>query len=394
MPAADMTTPEQEPLLERWGKTYFRLLSRDARIVDIDGVHFLNDEERAALAAVQRGAITRAALAGACSTVIAATTEVLAHPLLGPDPDHAGWEALARFWAIVGGVTVLASILEILFLYWDGLRSVHRLTVVAGLDLFPQAHGTDEKHLVAGAMARAALELPNPTGAIFGVNPRRDASRFRLMMASLVYKLKVSLSSFLTKMFVRRMLGRALVRAWLPFVAVPITAAWNAYVSFLVMREARVRAMGPSAAKELVSSVFEGVPELSPEARAVAVRAVASSIVRTEDMHPNLVALLHEVVARVGQVAESVMDAIDDTRLFLERLGALAQAEQRVALRILMVAAVIDGRITRAERGLLREARRVCGLPEDSGRVESLRRAFVSGDPLPPGILLQSDSGS
>ena len=37
---------------------------------------------------------------------------------------------------------------------------------------------------------------------------------------------------------------------WLPFVAVPITAAWNAYVCRLIMREARIRAMGPSDASE------------------------------------------------------------------------------------------------------------------------------------------------
>jgi hypothetical protein len=235
-------------------------------------------------------------------------------------------------------------------------------------------------------MARAALELPNPTDELFGVNPQREASKLGLLFASLVYKAKVSVSNFLAKMLVRRILGRALVRAWLPFVAVPITAAWNGVVCWLILREARIRAMGPSAASEMVSVVFDGVGELGELARAAVVRAVAASIVRTVDLHPNLVALLVEVRARVpprrvvGDARET--DRLDDPRVFLEVLGELQEHEQRLVLRVLSVAAAIDGRLTRAEKRLLRDARAACGLPDDVRPTERLRRAFTSGDPI------------
>lgn len=370
----------QEPLLVRWGVRYFRELSRSQGPVDAgDGVHFLNPDERAALRRIERGAIVRAAIAGALSTIVAAVAEVLAHPLLGPDPDHASFEQNARFWGIVAGATVLASIIEILYLYWDGLRAVHALSRAAGLDLFPDQ---DDDAALAGAMARAALELPNPTGRHHGVDPWREASRLRLVVASIVYKLKISVTNFAVKMLVRRMLGRAVVRTWLPFVAVPITAAWNGVVCWLVMREARIRAMGPSAAHEMIALAFATARDVDDETRRVAVRAVASSIVRTEDMHPNLAAVLREVIAR----APSMEDAtdLDLPSAFLARLRDLDGARQRFVLRVLAVASIIDGRLTRAEKALLVDARTACGLGSDLSAVERLRVAFLAGDPIDP----------
>lgn len=379
------TKPASDPLLVRMGVRYFRALSREhGAVTDTDGVHVLNAEERAELRRVQRAAILRAALAGAVSTVVSGTAEVLAHPLLGADPDHAPTSATVRFWLVVGVATALASVVEILFLYWDGLRAVHRLSRTAGLELFPDG---GEDAALAGAMARAALELPNPPGRRHGVDPWREASRLRLVTASLVYKAKVSLTNFAAKALVRRALGRAAFRAWLPFVAVPVTAAWNAVVAWLIVREARIRAMGPSAAREMLRTISErAAPHArDDEARAMAVRAVASAIVRTEDMHPNLAAVLGEVLASAPTMGEA--DDLDAPQVFLARLATLETNRQRFVLRVLAVASVIDGRLTRAERALLREARRACGLDADLSAIEALRAAFVRGEPLRPELL-------
>jgi hypothetical protein len=371
----------QDPILVRWGVRYFRELSKRHGPVDAgDGVHFLNPEERVALRNVERRAITRAALAGATSTIVAAVTEVLVRPLLGPDDRLASVGQEVRFWSVLGLATIVASTVEILFLYWDGLRSVHALSRAAGLDLFPNE---DDNAALAGAMARAALELPNPTGSHHGVDPWREASRFRLVLASIVYKLKISVTNFAVKAFVRRMLGRAVVRSWLPFVAVPITAGWNAFICWLIMREARIRAMGPSAAFEMIGIAYSSIAEhdLDPATRRVAVRAVASSIVRTEDMHPNLAAVLREVLARAPTSDDDAAD-LDAPKIFLDRIAKLSNAQQRFVLRVLAVASVIDGRLTRAEKGLLVDAHQACGLRVDLGLVEELRVAFLAGDPI------------
>lgn len=371
VPAAEAA--ETPPLLERLGVRYFRSLSRRVTRRDEDGaVHRLTAGEREALKAIQRGAVLRASAAGALSTIVSAVAEVLVTP-----PEGAEENAIV-FWGVVGLSTAIASVIEILYLYWDGLRAVHGLATAAGLDLFPRG---DAEQALAAAMARAALELPNPPRPAIGIDPHREVSKFRLVLASLVYKLKVSVTNFVVKALVRRVLGRAVVRTWLPFVAVPVTAAWNGFVCWLILREARVRAMGSSAAEELVGDIFELETTVSEAQRESALRAVAATIVRTADLHPNHLAVLAAVRARRGAGPEP--QALDDTARFLEQLRALAPEERPLVLRVLAVAAIIDGRTTGAERRLWDEARQAVGLAPDETALRALLKAFVQGESVP-----------
>ena len=365
-----------QPLLERLGVLYFRRMSSSLPNVDArDAIYVLNADERKALAGIVRGTVFRACLAGAASAAIAAAAEAYAEKTYGAT--HANFDVALHYWGIVIGFTVVAAILEILFLYWDSLRAVHRMARAAGYDPFG-SNASEDQAAVAAALARAALELPNPTESAFGVNPHREASKLKLLLASLLYKIKVSVTNFAIKLLVRRIAGRALVRTWLlPFLAIPGTAAWNGIVCYVVLREARIRVMGPSAAHELVAAIFDQKVDLSTEARITLVRAVASSIVRTEDLHPNLQSVLVEVMRRIE---DPLPDGIDDASVFLDKLGRLTVPEQRMVLRVLAAAAIIDGRFSGTEKNLVQEALARCGLSSDVGPVERLRRAFVRGD--------------
>ncbi len=354
-----------KPLLERVAVGYFQRRSAGAKVEAADAIHFLNPEERAGLKRVQRGAIARAALAGTLSASIAAAAEVVANDVADP----------VKYWLLFGGATLVAAVLEILYLYWDTLRSMHQLASVAGLTLLGEG---EESSVLVDGLARAALELPNPIEGPHGINPRRESSKWQLALASLVYKAKVGITNFLVKMLVRRMLGRVFVRSvvmnFLPFVAVPITAVWNGIVSWLILREGRIRAMGPSAAKAMVAHIFDGVT-LSPEGRLAVVRAVGAAIVRTQDLHPNLVALLNEVTARTV-----VTEQLDDVSLFLSSVARLSAGEQRVMRQVLAVALIIDGRFTVRERRLWRDVCEAVGARVDFEPVEALRKAFSLGE--------------
>lgn len=379
---AEDSTPKKAPFLERFALGYLeRRAGEEPPPEDVDGVHVLNPEERKALRGIERGMVGRAALAGALSATIAAIADVLAYPLLGVDPDQATIWQLAEFWLVVAPVIGIAAAIEIGYLYWDALRSVHLLSRAAGLTLFDELDRDGEgPSNVATAMARAALELPNPQAGQWGIDPHREISKLRLVAATIFYKAKVGVTSFLIKALIRRLAGRALLRVWLVFVGVPVTAAWDAAVAFKVIREARLRAMGPSAASELVTGILgaHGAP-LSDEAEVAILRSVGGSIVRTHDRHPNLLALLRELEAHLGERDDIVLD---DTQVFLDGLEQLEAAEQEVVLRVLAVAAIIDGRLVANERRLLAEAQLRCGRTPDHGPIRKLLRAFIAGDPL------------
>jgi hypothetical protein len=377
-------TPPPKPLLERVAVQYFARRSERVRPAvtpapAADAVHFLNPAERGAMKQVVRGAIVRSGIAGALSGGVSAIAEVWATPMV---PEGAGFfsEPSLKFWLIVGGATAVASVAEILFLYWDILRSTHELARAAGLELFGANRKASDEALVE-ALARAALELPNPIDDPRGVNPRRESSSLRLLLASLAYKAKVGVTNFLAKMLLRRVLARVLVRGTLqtllPFVGVPVTALWNALVTWWVLREARIRAMGPSASQELVNVIFGDAPSLSDEGRVSAARAVAASIVRTQDLHPNLTALLDEVMEHVKRTGNAELDDVGE---FLAGLKRLPAAEARVSIQVLAVACIVDGRFSPREQQLWRDALAAAGKPIELTTVEQLRVAFVRGD--------------
>ena len=357
--------------MARVGRRYFARRSGSRRAAQSgDALHVLNAEERAGLRRVQLGAIARAALAGALSGGACAAAEVYADArMIGHVVDY---------WLFLGIVTVIASILEIAFIYWDTLRSVHELAAVAGLELFGPDRSTSDDALV-DALARAALELPNPPDLGMGVNPHRESKKWQLVLASLAYKAKIGVTNFIVKLLLRRVLGRVLVRGalrFLPFVSLPVTALWNGIVMFNVLREARIRAMGPSAIEEAVELAFAKVPAISVAGRLSAVRAVAAAIVRTQDLHPNLVRLLKVVTERAGEVGAG---ELDDVTLFLQSLKSLIAEERALSLEMLTVACIIDGRVSRRERALWVEAMTAAGSPLRDTELHDRRNAFISG---------------
>jgi hypothetical protein len=344
-----------------------------------DPVHILNQEERRQLTRLQWGAILRAFMVGAVAGgVVALALQVFA-PLKGED-----WHDQIDYWIVVGVIGVVSALAEVAFMYWDSLRTVHRLAHSVGLDAFmtDDDRNTDaERAAVAAALARAALELPNPPDEVFGVNPRRELSRWRLILVTIFYKAKISLTNFIIKALVRRMLGRAGVRTWLHFVGVPVTALWNCTVSWTVMRQARIRVMGPSAAMEYVSVILDREPPLSRRGKLIALRAVGCTIVSTKDMHPNLRALLGHLHKRLG---EPPQEGFDDRARFLDEIRGLDRIGQNLVLRILAVAIIIDGRIARGERQLMEDALEACGrATADAELLDRLRRGFVRGEPAP-----------
>jgi hypothetical protein len=375
-----MTSPVEEelkrPLLERLGLAYFERRGTPERVDD--AAHILDEEEQGQLRAIERGAITRAFIAGAISAAISGAVEWWADGVYGErgtDP------SVVLYWLLLGTVTGAATAVELGFLYWDALRSARNLADAAHLRLFVDGVPPTPRR-VAYALSRAALELPNPTDSHV-LDPHREANKTLLAVWALVYKLKVGATNFLVKALIRRAAGRVAVRSWLPFVAVPITGAWNAWVAWRVMREARIRVIGPSAARAFLESIEPRLRASRPEVREACVRAVASAIVRTQDLHPNLEVLLVELL-------EDEHDDIDVSARFIDVLDALAEDERRLPLEVFSYALALDGRLHRREVRMWKELMAHVGRAGDKHALREITREFRAGLPLDEGKLARA----
>jgi len=360
------TTPEtrQRSLLESWGMRRLRTQSKSQD----DVIEVLTPEEQQELRRIQRGAVGRAAGAGALSALVSAAAAIVAG-----DPELAP----VRYWTMVGAATLVASVFEIGFLYFDALRAVREMAAAAGLSLDPETEQAD----LAAALARAALELPSPPHNALAVDPHREASRLTLALAGLLYKAKIALSSFLLKALLRRALGRAVARSALELIAIPVTALWNAVVTHWVLGEARLRIIGPSAGIELLRWT-----DHADDDRSLSLKAIACVIVKAQSVHPNT-----EHLGRLFLGSQTAPADLGDEASFLGELRAASPAQARSTLRTLASAAIIDGRLTRRERKLLERAFDARGLETPWDELEDLRRHMVAGDGLRKDLLVRLD---
>ncbi len=335
-------------------------------------VSHLDAREREELRSVERRAVVRAGVAGAISAGIAAMVTLQVSHLEHTDA--------TMYWLWVGGVGAVTAAFEVTYLYWDALRAVRQMAKVSGVRLYS---GQTLDQGVAVSLARAALELPTPRDNPLGVDPHREARRWQLVLIALLYKAKVGLSTFVLKVVLRRVFGRLLARAAFEFVAIPVTALWNVVVCYRVLREARIRAMGPSFAKELAAWVLAPVRDAggpnAEDLRLIA-WALGTSIVKNGFVHPNWVALIVHL-----ELPEKTDGDFGDCPRFLRQLKMAAAPRQRAGLRALLAAAILDGRISRLERQWVEVAFAMTGArTAPLAEMSRACRAFSAGDAFDP----------
>jgi len=327
-----------------------------------------------ALFTIEKQTARRASIAGALSATCSALAFLYADPLLPmDDSSQVTWGSIAEYWLIVGSVIIVATTLEIIYLYWDGIRAVHQMSLKV-----PIAMSTisDERHYVLRALVRAALELPNPTDSVINVDPHKETSKIKIIVAALVYKSKIALTNFMVKMLIKKLLGRAALRGWLEFIAIPITAIWNYVVSRYVMREASTRIRGPATVSEIFSHILAAHGPLSDQSKELILRAVVSAIVRSSDFHPNVYYLYHLVAAKMD---ETSLAHLDDSQRFIDVLSRAGKSDKALALQVLVVASIIDGKLPRKEKKLLEESFGVCHVAYDVSHIKLLKKRFLQG---------------
>ncbi len=358
-------TPSKPPRLEQFGARFVR-----TRAAALEEAALRWSHERDAFRRLQWLASGRAALSGILTSGAVATAEVTAS-LWWPEPvfDHQ-W----RWWLLVLGTTAVFAVAEISFLIWNALDATSRTARIAGVRDWTR---------LERPLARAALEMPNPRDGHPAVDPLRESSKLALLVLTLLYKAKLAATKFVLKQIFRRMLGRAAVRGFLPFIAVPVTAVWNVIVTLRILRQARLRAVGPRAVEQAVALLFPaGAPAPSPVEAEALLRAVGSAIVRTRDLHPNLEHLLHELERRCAHREGHLPERLDDPQRFLGQLRMLGAATQERALLALGLACALDGRIGRRETGLLQAAHAVAGRDCALQRWRTIARAVREGAPF------------
>jgi hypothetical protein len=280
-------------------------------------------------------------------------------------------------------------VIEMVVLFWLGLRTTHGLACLTGDHRPHQSPLLPEMDAVPNILARAALELPDPVIHYLGIDPLKHVPKSKLLFVSLLYKVKVILSSSLVNFILMGIFGKGTSRLGFSWIAIPITGLWDAFVIYKVAREARLRLFGNRLAHHIASEIVrpEIMNHLSPTAKEGAIRAVATMMVLSQNYHPNMLILL----VKMSETFE-----IDDTHQydnwddFLALLTTITEKERYFILDLLCVAAAFDGHLSRLERYHLPQA--FAELTEVyMQRIEKLITVLLNGQLHQAKILCQLD---
>lgn len=362
--AQDLPEPNA---LERRASLYLEQRSNGVERGDRSG-----GVDRDKLARVRRNAVAWAVVSGLLSGAIIGGSEAwLRLVYQGGIESLPFWDQVpywAAFYAFVGLITVV----EMAFLYWNALDATARINALLGAPL----DGEERSALLSIGLARAALEAPNPHHVVHGVDPYALMPRWRLIAQNLLYKVKVGASSFIIRIVMRRLFARAALRGFIPLLAIPLYAVWNAWITWRIIDEAKLRALGPGAIDTVVEILKSREGGLSDEAIEILLHGVAETVMRGYDAHPNYILLVKRLVEEVDPDREEIETGWESDR---DNLDKLDEHEKTIVLDVLTLATVLAGTPRRAQRKFLQDAHEHADRSIDPKVLKKLAKAFSAG---------------
>ncbi|MGL6268966.1 MAG: LBF_2804 family protein, partial [Chitinophagaceae bacterium] len=196
----------------------------------------------------------------------------------------------------------------------------------------------------------------------------------------LLFILKATLTNFIFRFFIQRVMGRYLVRAIQDFAGIPIFAFWNAYGTRTILKEARVIILGQNLIEVLMNriKITGGFPEEKKSLISDTMQYIAIS---KRDFHQNHFLLtrnlfeLFGIEERVGHWEE---------KKYIEDLKAADQIVRNQCLFIILLGDILDGKISSRERFKLKKLRDSGLLNYSDQEMKKIAKDFLDGRGIEP----------
>ena len=329
---------------------------------------------------IESGVVWRGSFAGAICGFVSAFGVEFADQFRFAGPSSF-WQQLP-FYLISFGVGAIATVLEITFILWDGTRSALRIGEVAQVLDVQESVELERMEL---SLVRAGLDVPAPRTPWRGIDPLLGSSRWQILFVALLYKLKIAGTSVIVKgLFGKisaRLSGRILSRSVVELAAVPVFALWNAYICSRVMREARVRALGPSLTEELLKRAFpNGFESLDRDLQRACIACVRDQIIIAKCRHPNLIRMGHMLFVCSRFVT---FDEIGEFTVFSALENALPP-QKKIILEFFLIITVLDGKLSSKDCRMINRLALVAGMDSKNTvkRAKIYAKAILMGNPL------------
>ena len=252
-------------------------------------------------------------------TVCACVHHANGELVLGNDND------VLKFWAVYIPVLFLFGVIEIFTLFYCAMTFTTQVAWALDIRLSPV---NADRAFVTNVLVRTAFEMGDSNKAVLGVDPGASTSDYKKFIVLLVYKLKVVLTGMILKLLVNAVASVEFSywsRPWLGMVVA--TVAWDAYVGYSILMQARIRGLGVYASVEIMNEVldmfYSSTDDIPRLAKVQITRAVGVAIVVNGCLHPSMELQLRHAIQFLGLRGTGVVSTsgvLDDVDGFLSDL--------------------------------------------------------------------------
>lgn len=363
---------------EKLAKNYFTTLFEQTDKKGTDAFYHLSEAEQRLIKKIKQRSLWYSALFGALG-VILLYLPIHIYPKLFPtfslELPWAGKTVIP--WAYFLYMVFLA-LAEIYALTWLNLMTVF---AIARVCRFPDKQ--DEHYDVhIRLLFETSLDKTSKLQKQFGINPLAGLSPVRLFVVSTLFILKATLSNMIVKFLLKRILARFAVVGYAYYVdyfSIFIFAGWNMYATHIVVREAKMRVMGPSLIQQLVQQLHSTLKD-DKLFREVLLDILQIIAVAKRNYHHNHYLLAHELV-KVFALPKLEEIAVEQEILLAKMQGMSDDAKQGIA-KLFILGLLIDGTVSTREISFTNQLRKQGVWQITTEQLRQWEHAYTQGEGL------------
>jgi hypothetical protein len=355
--------------LRRIYSIFYRILPVTRVDVD-DRLYLLNEREAAAIRNRERIAIAISAIIGAMGVLLLYLPYYLA-PAWFPVTTFTLFGHAFSLPLVFFAYSAILVWIEIILLTLLNIWCAHEIATATGF-LNYENKAQDSRH---NLLLDISLEKKNRNVLTYGIDPLQGMNKEALMAWNLLFILKATLTNFLFKFVIQRMLGRYAVKALQDFAGLPIFAFWNAYGTFTILREARVIIMGQNLIEELIRQL---AARTNPnEADKLLLRDTMQYVaISKRDFHQNHYLLTQNLFEYYGIPHREVPW---DEQAFRSHLEAASPESRSVCILLVVLGLLLDGQISIRERLKIRKLHASGLIPYGESEIIGFKNDFLDG---------------
>ena len=265
--------------------------------------------------------------------------------------------------------SIILVIIEILLLTLLNIWCAHEVAVATG---FLNYQKKKEKR---NLLINIGLEKKNKEILRYGIDPLQGINKKALMAWNFFFILKATLSNMLFKIFIQRVLGRYAVKAIQDFAGIPIFAAWNAYGTKVILKEARVIIMG----QNLIEDVCKRIRKDQQPTKAfkdLLYDTLQYIAVSKRDFHQNHFVLTKNLF-EIYSIEPKDKHWLEEG--YYQKLHAAGKEEKEVCQLLIAIGFLLDGKISFNEKSQIKELQKEGLTDLSTDEIKKYQQDFLNG---------------